>query len=117
MSMLLFASIVLYAQTTFVRKYTLYVYKVNDVKSEQKNGEATIIFNYKGTNDIKAYIGDKEKIFYRSGELETGKTTGGDEFQVVPCVDENGEEVYIQVFEENTRIFFNDRKDYFEFFN
>jgi len=113
----LLLSIAFYGQTTFVRKYTHYVSNVNDVKSEQRLGEVTIIFNYKGTNDIKMFVGDKERMFYRSGELEEGKTKNGTSYQIVPCVDKDGEEVYIQVFDDNTRVLYNNGKDYFEYFN
>lgn len=114
---MLLLSISFYAQTTFVRKYTHYVTNINDVESQEKDGEITIIFNYKGTNDIKIFLGDKERMFYRSGELEKGETKNGSEYQVVPCVDKDGEEVHIQVFDENTRILYNNGNDYIEYFN
>jgi hypothetical protein len=52
---MLLLSIAFYGQTTFVRKYTKYVSNVNDVLSQQQSGEVTVIFNYKGTNDIKMF--------------------------------------------------------------
>ena len=114
---MLLLSIAFYSQTTFVRKYTHYITNINDIESEQKDGEITIIFNYKETNDIKIFLADKERMFYRSGELEKGKTKKGSEYQLVPFVDKDGEEVYIQIFEENTRILYNNGYDYIEYFN
>ena len=114
---MLLLSIAFYAQTTFVRKYTHYITNINNVESEPSYGEITVIFNYKGTNDIKMFVGDKEKMFYRFGELEEGKTTNGSQYQIVPFVDKEGVEVYIQVFDNNMRLFYNNGKDYLEFIN
>ena len=112
--LLFFTTIILFAQETFVYKYTSYVTNINDVVSEMKPTEITFVFNEGTTTDIVVYGFEEEKRFYRTGEVSKGKTTGGFEYQWVDCVQaKTGYKASIQLFDNAVRIFM--KADYVEY--
>ena len=107
-------SIVAIGQETFVRKYTSFVTNVNDVVSEMKPIEVTFVFNEEKTSDIVIHGLETEKRFYKTGKVIEGKTTGGNEYQWVDCIQEKtGYKVSIQLFDPAVRIFIGN--DYVEY--
>ena len=112
--LLFFTTIILFAQETFVYKYTSYVTNINDVVSEMKPTQVTFVFNEGTSTDIVVYGLDEEKRFYRTGGITEGKTTGGFKYQWVDCIQSNtGYKASIQLFEDAVRIFM--KGDYVEY--
>lgn len=112
--LLFFTTIILFAQKTFVYKYTSYVTNINDVVSEMKPTQVTFVFNEGTSTDIVVYGLDEEKRFYRTGGITEGKTTGGFKYQWVDCIQSNtGYKASIQLFEDAVRIFM--KGDYVEY--
>jgi hypothetical protein len=102
------------AQETFVHKYNSCVTNIDDVFSETKPIEVTIVFNEGTTTDIVIYGLEKDKRFYRTGDVIKGKTNDGSEYQLVDCIQvETGYKVSIQLFDTAVRIFIDG--DYVEY--
>ena len=88
--------------STFVEKYTSVSSKENHVVQPWKETDLTVVFNSNGTTNIVFYYGNGKIItFYRIGSVEKGVTKGGQEYQLVYCIDEDGVEVVMQLFEDN----------------
>lgn len=112
--LLVTTTFVVSAQETFVHKYTSCVTNINDVFSETKAIDVTIVFNEGTTSDIVIYGLEEEKRFYRTGDVTKGKTNDGSEYQLVDCIQvENGNKVIIQLFDTAVRIFIDG--DYVEY--
>jgi hypothetical protein len=59
--------------------------------------------------NISIYLGGDKILLYSTGKVETGKTNGGQEYQLVKCINStNGKTVSLQLFEKALRIFTND---------
>jgi hypothetical protein len=103
---LLLLSTAMFCQDTFVKRYTSYVTKKNGVISEFKDGIATIVFNEGDTTNIVIYCSNDGVTLYRKGKIEEAKTSGGESYQGVYCVNaKDGKDVYLQLFLHCTRIF------------
>ena len=48
------------------------------------------------------YSNGNTRTFYQTANAEEGKTKSGQEYQIVDCVDQDGTEVSIQLFDDNT---------------
>lgn len=92
------------AQDTFVRKYTSYVTKTNNELSEWEDIDLTVVFNEKNTNNVVLYYPSKTKTLYKIGNVESNKTNNGDEYQIIECVDEEGNKLSLQLFSDAMRI-------------
>jgi len=94
----------MFSQTkTFVKKYTSYISESKGVMQPWVNSGVTVVFNANNTNDIVFYYPNNTKrIVHQVGDVEEGKTTGGDKYQIITCVDEDGTELALQLFDNNT---------------
>jgi hypothetical protein len=104
-----------FAQDTFVNKYTSYITNIDDKKSEWEEIDLTVVFNEKNTNNVVLYYPNKTKTLYKIGNVKTDKTSGGDEFQIIECIDDGGLKVSLQLFDGALRILFDG--GYIEFHN
>ena len=117
---LLLLSISMFSQEgTFVRKYTKFMIIKNDIAGEVQYSNVTVVYNENNTNDICIYLPESKMLLYSSGKIETGKTTGGLEYQIVKCiVKDTGNNIGLQLFENTLRIFTNESyTDSIEFYN
>lgn len=112
---LLLLSILSYSQETFVNKYTVFMTKIDGVKSEVKPAEIVFVFNEGKTTDIVIY-GTKDTIrLYRTKEIVDGKSNEGNEYQLLECIEsETGDKYIVQLFKDTVRLFINDSPDYIE---
>ena len=100
---LLLLSITMFSQESFVKKYTSLISVNNDVKGEWQRTDITVVFNPKGVTDIVFYYPNGSvRTFHQITSPEKNKTTNGDSYQIVECLDESGERVAIQLFDDNT---------------
>lgn len=95
------------AQDSFVKKYTSYITKTNDKLSEWEDTDLTVVFNEKGTNNVVLYYPGKTKTFYKIGNIEKDKTKSGEDYQVIQCVDDDGNKLSLQLFVDAMRIIFD----------
>lgn len=102
-AMLLLLSFTAMAQNTFVVNYTSCASKKAGEIQPWIDVDVTAVINEKSTGDIVLYYGNGSSIRYKKiGDVETGKTTGGEEFQLIKCVDlESGSDVFVQYFDVN----------------
>ena len=102
-ALLLLSSFMCIAQEAFVKKYTSLISVSNNVKGEWQTTEITVAFNPNGVADVIFYYPNGfTKTFHQIGNPEKDKTTNGDEYQIVQCLDESGDKVYIQLFDDDT---------------
>lgn len=88
---------------TFVKKYTSVITKSDGVFGEWKETSLTVVFNEKETGDIVFYYFDgTSKRFHQISDVLNDKTTSGQGYQVIRCIDnESGLEVAIQLFDND----------------
>ena len=91
---------------TFVHKYTSVITSTGNVKSDWKDISLTVVFNEKKTDAIIFYYSDGSKrTFYQVGDLRNDKTNSGESYQIITCIDEkDGDEVYLQLFDETATL-------------
>ena len=71
-----------------------------DEWSEWEEGSNTFVFNVNENMDIAHYKPDGSVIYYRNlGELETNYTTDGEKYQIIYILNEEGEEIQFQLFD------------------
>jgi hypothetical protein len=100
---LLLLSMCTFAQEAFVKKYTSMISVSNNVKGEWKKTDITVVFNAKGLTDIVFYYPNGSiRTFHQITSPEKDKTTNGDTYQIVQCLDESGDQVAIQLFDDDT---------------
>jgi len=100
---LLLLSVTVFSQEAFVKKYTSMVSKKEDVLQPWERIDVTVVFNSKGSNDIVFYYatGNTRK-FHQITDVTEGKTEDGQGYQFVNCVDQDGNKVGIQLFNDDT---------------
>lgn len=102
-ALLLLSSFMCIAQEAFVKKYTSMISVSNNVRGEWKSTDITVVFNPKGVTDIVFYYPNGSiRTFHQITSPEKDKTTNGDEYQIVQCLDESGDQVAIQLFDDDT---------------
>ena len=102
-ALLLLSSFVCMAQETFVKKYTSMIAVSNNVKCEWQSTDMTVVFNPKGVTDIVFYYPNGSiRTFHQITDMTKDTTTNGDAYQIVECLDESGDRVAIQLFEDDT---------------
>jgi|694.fasta_scaffold19913_21 hypothetical protein len=102
-ALLLLSSFVCMAQETFVKKYTSMIAVSNNVKGEWQSTDMTVVFNPKGVTDIVFYYPNGSiRTFHQITDMTKDTTTNGDEYQIVECLDESGDRVAIQLFDDDT---------------
>jgi hypothetical protein len=100
---LLLLSLTMFSQTTFVKKYTSMVAKKENIKQPWEEIDLTVVFNPNNSKEIVFYYSNgNTRTFYQTANAEEGKTKSGQEYQIVDCVDQDGTEVSIQLFDDNT---------------
>lgn len=100
---LLLLSISMFSQSTFVKKYTSMISISNDVKGEWQNTDITVVFNANDVTDIVFYYpNETTRTFHQITAPEKNTTTNGDAYQIVECLDESGDRVGIQLFDDDT---------------
>ena len=99
---LLLLSMSINAQDVFVKKYTAYITRENDVLQPWVYSEVTVVFNANNVRDVVFYYtsGKKRTLHQISGTIE-GKTDNGDGYQVIDCVDDDGTELTLQLFDDD----------------
>ena len=99
----LLLSVSIFAQETFVKKYTSMISKKDGVLQPWVNTEVTIVFNPKGVKDIVIYYSSgKTLTLHQIGGATSGKTSSGESYQIVDCIDEDGEKLAVQLFDDDT---------------
>ena len=93
------------AQDTFVKKYTSFVTKDDKGISDWKTVSLTVVYNEKVTNDVVMYYPNKTKRLYKIGNIEEGETNNGEEYQLIKCIDDEGVEIRLQLFDDSLRLF------------
>ena len=102
-ALLLLSSFVCMAQETFVKKYTSMIAVSNNVKGEWQSTDMTVVFNPKGVTDIVFYYPNGSiRTFHQITDMTKNVTTNGDAYQIVECLDESGDRVAIQLFDDDT---------------
>ena len=94
------------SQKTFVKKYTSYITVNTETKTKSawEDLDLTVVFNEKETDNIVMYYPDRVKKLYKVGVVENGKTTDGDSYQAIECIDDEGDKVYLQLFQDGLRL-------------
>lgn len=92
------------AQDTFVVKYTSLITKIDNKLGEWEKVDLTVVFNEKNTNNVVLYYPNKTITLYKIGGVETSKTNIGDEYQIIDCVDEEGNKLSLQLFSDAMRL-------------
>lgn len=91
------------AQDTFVRKYTSSISVNNNVKGEWQSADITVVFNANGVRDIVFYYPNgNTRTFHQVVGVTKDVTTNGDPYQIIECLDESGDRVAIQLFDDDT---------------
>jgi hypothetical protein len=100
---LLLLNVSMFSQSTFVKKYTSMISISNDIKGEWQKTDITVVFNANNVTDIVFYYPNGSvRTFYQITSPEKNKTTNGDAYQIVECLDESGDRVAIQLFDDDT---------------
>ena len=107
-TLLFIFSIGVFAQDTFVEKYKS-VISVSDYKvGEWQDTEMTVVFNANGVKDIVFYYPNETvKTMHQITSLKKGTTETGTEYQIIECIDETGERLALQLFDNCLRILIN----------
>ena len=102
-ALLLLLSISAFSQEGFVKKYTSMISVTNNVKGEWQDTDITVAFNPRGVTDIVFYYPNGfTRRFHQIANPEKDKTANGDTYQIVQCLDESGDQVAIQLFDDDT---------------
>lgn len=105
---ILFSSFICLAQDTFVEKYKS-VISVSDYKvGEWQDTEMTVVFNANGVKDIVFYYPNETvKTMHQITSSKKGTTENGKEYQIIECIDDFGERLALQLFDNCLRILIN----------
>lgn len=103
---LLLLSMSMFSQTeTFVKKYTSYISESNGVMQPWVQSGVTVVFNANNTNDIVFYYpNDTKRTMHQVGNVREDKTKAGDKYQIITCVDDEGTELAVQLFDDGTAL-------------
>ena len=100
---LLLLSMCTFAQETFVKKYTSMISKKDGVLQPWERVDVTVVFNPKKVRDIVIYYSTGNTLtLHQIGGATNGKTEDGQGYQIVECIDQDGEKVAIQLFDDDT---------------
>gem|GEM_PF-6764180 len=88
------------AQTKFRVDYDVITLFTNAQWSDWEDALNTFVFNANENGDIIHYTARGEKKLYRKiSTIDEGQTDNGDHFQILTVLDENGNEFYLQYFD------------------
>lgn len=69
--------------------------------SEWETASHTLVFNINANKDIKHYTAKGEVLIYRNmGNLEEDYTASGKHYQIIEALDDQGNEIRIQLFDD-----------------
>ena len=91
-----------FAQNQFRRDYDLITFYDPETKEwgDWQDATHTLVFNINDNMDIKHYTPKGEIIIYRNmGGYEDGYTTSGEHYQMLRILDDEGDEMLIQLFD------------------
>jgi hypothetical protein len=99
---LLLTCINISAQESFTRKYTKMIPRKNYVQQPTEDVELLVVFNPGKNKIVKFYYSNgKIKTFNQFGDVETGSTDDGTEYQLIYAIDsDDGYQVGIQLFDD-----------------
>jgi hypothetical protein len=104
LAILLFGT-TMFAQDTFIKKYTWYATKEDGVLQPDKELFVTVVFNEKNTNNIVLHYEDGNYIKYVAyGDVEKVVTNNGYNSQVIKALDDEGKQVLIQLFDDSSTL-------------
>ena len=87
---------------TFAKKYTSYITKEKDVLQPWVKSEITVVFNAGKLKDVVFYYPNgNTRTFHQIVGMTKDTTTNGDAYQIVECLDESGDKVAVQLFEDD----------------
>ena len=105
LGVLILLSASMFSQETFIRKYTSYVSESKGVIQPWVQSGVTVVFNANKTSDIVFYYPNNTKrIVHQVGDVREDKTKGGDKYQIITVIDEDGSEMAIQLFDDGTAL-------------
>jgi hypothetical protein len=92
--------------TTFIETYSkVFVYVEKDKTSTWYDQRNVFTFNYNETSDIKHYDSKGEATYYTAvGGITKGKAVGGEKYQEITCLTNDGAEITFLYFEENATL-------------
>lgn len=100
---LLLLSTLMFSQETFVKKYTSMISKKDGVLQPWEKVDVTVVFNPKKVRDIVIYYSTGNTLtLHQVGGATNGKTEDGIGYQIVSCIDQDGESVAVQLFDDDT---------------
>jgi len=69
--------------------------------SDWETASHTLVFNINANKDIKHYTAKGEVLIYRNmGNLEEDYTSSGKHYQIIEALDDQGNEIRIQLFDD-----------------
>ena len=102
-ALLFILSITTFAQDAFVKKYTSFITREKDVLQPWVYSEVTVVFNANHVRDIVLYYtSGKQKVLHQISGAVDGKTSNGDGYQIINCVDQDGTNITLQLFDDDT---------------
>ena len=100
---LLLLSMCTFAQETFVKKYTSMISKKDDVLQPWQKTDVTVVFNPNGARDVVIYFSNGDKMtLHQIGNVTKGKTKNNEDYQLIECVNEEGVDLAVQLFDDDT---------------
>lgn len=100
---LLFISFKAAAQEQFRTDFNYVCFYNPETKTwtEWETASHTFVFNINQNKDIKHYTARGEVLIYRNmGNLEVDYTTDGKKYQIIEALDDKGNEIRIQLFDD-----------------
>lgn len=102
------------AQQEIVKKYTSMIIISNDIKGEWVQTDLTVSFNSKENKDIIFnYPNGKSAKFNIIANMDKGTTDNCDTYQLVQCLDDDNQRVFIQLFDNDTHLRLIIKKGYY----
>lgn len=103
LGLLLLLSTSMFSQETFVKKYTSMISKKDGILQPWEKTDVTVVFNPRGVKDIVIYYSSGNTLtLHQIGGAKAGKTNSGEGYQIVECIDQDGEKLAIQLFDDDT---------------
>jgi hypothetical protein len=113
-SLLILSTTLCIAQQEIVKKYTSMITISNDIKGEWVETDLTVSFNSKENKDIIFnYANGKSVKFHKIANMDKGTTINCDTYQLVQCLDDDNQRVFIQLFDNDAHLRVIIKKGYY----
>ena len=113
-SLLILSTTLCIAQQEIVKKYTSMITISNDIKGEWVETDLTVSFNSKENEDIIFnYANGKSVKFHKIANMDKGTTVNCDTYQLVQCLDDDNQRVFIQLFDNDAHLRLIIKKGYY----